>query len=388
MIIIPELCFYCNNNDNEIQCQEAKSRGNWRPFIQIGSKMSIFWNKKDETSDETYEEESEEESDGDDGLKSDEPGQKFDVFTIDELNEERKEQVKDDKKIELQPDFVAPKQQEPKKSKMTKFRTIYIKNMQSKLPQLKWLPGELLFFIHEKDNTETIEKFRQSVERFKVVSLMIYCVANPKYEIVSLSLSTPLITLYLDLKPQIQRQCVSIPSDLVKIISASDVTVVFPGKIDWYYERKYDHYLMLKDINRESLELSKIVYLDDYYKILSINDSGKDICLHLKLIYWLFQIKFDAQLHGNYMSLSAMWKNLFNFYGKLLIYLYWGLEKKRIYFEKNKKNGVDIRPYYLEDLLIDYGIVTDMSKEQLRQKLIENRKYPEPPLPNLPVSKK
>ena len=130
----------------------------------------------------------------------------------------------------------------------------------------------------------------------------------------------------------------------------------------------------------------KVVELSSYRDILHICNTGKEVCEHMKMIYWLFQIKIDSQLHGNKIprNPSGAWRNLLDHYGKLLIYEYWALNEKLDRYNQNSKNGVDVSPIYLDDLLIRHKIVNDMSREDLKNKLLGGRNYPDPPLPNLP----
>ncbi|OHT01404.1 hypothetical protein TRFO_31843 [Tritrichomonas foetus] len=328
------------------------------------------------------------------------PKQPVFVLAVNALDAEEKKDdenaQKKEEQIQYLPDFIPPEQQGPSKSKTTKYRTIYCKNMQSKLPTLKWLPGELLQIRLNSDDDATFDKFEQSVRQFKIVSIMIFCETNEEekiYNISALTFSTPLVTVYFDFRQILVRtkNKITIPHKLLQIVSSPDVTIICPGRRDWHYSLSHNHLEILKDLNSDTFGFeNNIVYLEDFREKLYICKSGKEVCEHMKMIYWLFQLKFDVQFHGNQipLSLTPQWKNLVSIYGKMLIFTYYALQEKLEQYTINPKNGVNIKPIYLENLLIEHKLVENMDLNTLRKKLIGFMQYPNPPLPNLPVSTK
>lgn len=308
-------------------------------------------------------------------------------FNIDfDKLEETENEPKKEAPIVITTDFVQVQPAVPVKKKETKFRSIYTKNMQVKLPSLKWLPGEMLFLRGNDGDKVIFEKFRESVDQYNVVSMMIFAEEDQVYDMGAITFSTPLITVFLYLN-QSSKRTVQIPKEILSVMSASDVTVIMPGKFDWHYTQQKDHFERIQDLSSENIGFSgKIVHLSSYRDKLHICNTGKGVCEHMKMIYWLFQVKIDSQLHGNKIpqNPSGGWKVLLDHYGKLLVYLYWALSEKLEKYDQNPKNGVDMSPIYLEDLIIRYDIVTDMSRGDLKNKLLGGRNYPNPPLPNLP----
>lgn len=303
---------------------------------------------------------------------------------LDELVDNEENENNKELSVVITTDFFPVQHAIPIKKKDTKFRSIYTKNMQVKLPSLKWLPGEMLFLRGNDGDKAIYDKFKDSVNQFKIVSMMIYAEEDPVYDMGAITFSTPLLTVFFYIS---SKRSIQIPKEILLIISGSDITIIMPGKFDWHYTLQKDHFERIQDMSSESIGFAgKVVELANYRELLHICNTGKGVCEHMKMIYWLFQVKIDSQLHGNKIpqNPSGNWKALLDHYGKLLIYEYWALNEKLAKYNQSPKNGVDTSPIYLEDLLIRYGIVTDMDHNDLRNKLLGGRKYPNPPLPNLP----
>lgn len=296
---------------------------------------------------------------------------------------------KQETSIVVVPDFVPIQPAVPCKKKDTKFRSIYTKNMQVKLPSLKWLPGQIVYLRGNDNDKAIFDMFKESVNKFKIVSIMIFAEEEPQYNMAAITFSTPLLTVFFHIATMCAKtkNKLEIPQEILGVISRTDITIVIPGKYDWHYTLQTDHLERLIDKSTINLKFAvNPIELVDYRDMLHICNTGKGVCEHMKMIYWLFQFKIDSQLHGNTIpaSPSGNWKNLIDHYGKLLIYEYWALNEKLYKYNQNPKNGVDTSPIYLEDLLIRYKIVNNMTQEELRKKLLGGRSYPNPPLPNLP----
>ena len=278
-----------------------------------------------------------------------------------------------------------------KATKHAKQRTIFTRNMFQFEPKLRWLPGEFhVFRRNMQENHQAITTFCQSAASFRIVSLMIYAEAEPIYRIVMFTLSTPLITILFDVRSTSGAGRLVLPEPITKVIGNPNVIVVCPGINDWYYGSHTNHLSMLRDIVHP-LPQMKIRFVQDFETTLHINRSGKDVCEHMKMIYWLFQVKIDVQFHGNVIRWSVVppeWKQFLDIYGKLLIYLYWGLCKKQKAFDKNPKKGVDMEPIYLEDLIMEKRLYDATDRQELREMLIGKAQYPDPPLPGLAVPSK
>lgn len=274
-----------------------------------------------------------------------------------------------------------------KSNKNAKQRTIFTKNMFQFEPKLRWLPGEFhVFRKNPVENQQAIETFCQSAASFRIVSLMIYAEAEPIYRVVLFTLSTPLITILFDLRSWAHQRIV-MPDVIMRVIGNPNVVVVCPGMNDWYYGSNNNHLSMLRDVV-SPLPQMKIRYVQDFATTLHINRSGKDVCEHMKMIYWLFQVKIDVQFHGGairWAVIPSEWRQFTDVYGKLLIYLYWGLCKKQKLFDKNPKPGLDMSPIYLEDLILEKRLYDTDDKAKLREMLIGKARYPDPPLPDLAV---
>jgi hypothetical protein len=261
--------------------------------------------------------------------------------------------------------------------------------MMVSLPRLLWLPGDFYQIRWTDSDAPSIAQFCESALAHSVASLMIYAEATPLYRICLFTLSTPTLTLLFDAaREQAKRKGrLSLPPDLLATLSDERVTVVCPGQNDWHSSSPSDHLLMLHDVFTALPAFRRLRYVKDYENSLCIQPSGPQLCAHLKMMRWMFQVVIDSQLHGLRLQSSALtmqWRTLTDHYGKMLIFLFWALEEKQRLYDENPAKGLTISPIYLEDLLTRRRIVTDMSVEDLRQKLIGAGRYPNPPLPRLP----
>jgi hypothetical protein len=144
---------------------------------------------------------------------------------------------------------------------------------------------------------------------------------------------------------------------------------------------------MLRDVVVALPNFKRLILLRQYEDSLNIQPTVQQMCCHLRMLRWLFQISFDVQLHGLKQQSSALpkqWRTLIDYYGKLLIFLYWGLELEQQLFNQNSTKGVNLDPIYLERLLKDYRVVEHIEQDELRRKLIGPGRYPDPPLPRIP----
>ena len=251
------------------------------------------------------------------------------------------------------------------------------------LPKLQWLPGETLQIFGGENDGEVLSKLKESASFFRIMSLMIF--SERSDEISLLCFSTPLVTVFFDIRSKAPK----LPQEIIDISLDDKITIVCPGTTDWIYSHQWNQLDKLYSTFLYFGTISSIQYLENFEKTLAINKSGKDVCEHIKMFYWLFQIKIDSHLHGGSIPkpLTPQWKNLVHMYGKLLVYCFMALCEKQRKYNANPKFGVDISPIYLENLLIRKRIVEGISEDELRHKLIGNQSYPNPPLPNLPVPK-
>lgn len=285
-------------------------------------------------------------------------------------------------------DFDNPSAPNPKANKKTKQRTIFTKNMFQTMPKLKWLPGECHLIGNSESDADAIQTFIQTARTFQIVSLMIFAEVEGVYSVNLFTLSTPLCTLIFDVREarRFQRR-ISLPKGVYELLSQPKITVVCPGATDWHYSQAENHRSLLLDIVDIPTSTNNVKYIQSFEDSLHINRSGKDICAHMKMLHWLFQIKI-GQLHGGPIRsypLSETWQQYADCYGKSLIYLYWALCMKQEIFDRNPKLGVDMSPIYLEDLIIEKRLTDITDKKELHTKLFgPMERYPNPPLPNLP----
>jgi hypothetical protein len=271
-------------------------------------------------------------------------------------------------------------------TKWTKHHAIFTKEMLTALPELLWLPGDFYPLQWNEHDAPYLAQFSQSATKFGVVSLMIYAETLPLYQISCFTFSTPVLTLLLDL-PRKLNSLIQIPRELFETLEGPDLIVVCPGEKDWHFTAQNDHLIMLRDVVVTVPNFKKLIFLQNYEVSLNIQPTVPQLCSHLRMLRWLFQIFFDAQLHGRKRQSSALtkqWRTLIDYYGKLLIFLYWGLELKQQLFDHNSTKGVNLEPIYLEQLLTDYRVVEDIEPDELRRKLIGQGRYPAPPLPRMP----
>jgi len=287
---------------------------------------------------------------------------------------------------------------EKSKSKTTKRISVFTKNMQTKLPRLLFLPGRTetinLDMVNEERYVKVIDEFYEDAKSSRIVSMMIYVDLQSSVSEISpctiVSFSTPNLSVAMNVRPTISKgKSVVFPAKILEILEDSDIKVIIPGKTDWFYDNSNDFYERLKN-DSSKLTICNTIQIVDYYKYLNIIETGKNVCGHMKLIHWIFQINFEYHLNGKNVStpLSMSWKNMIHKYGSLLIYAYMALEQKREMYLNDMSKGVDRNPIYLEHLLIANGIVNDMTEDVLREKLIGRYSYPDPPLPDTPVSTK
>lgn len=292
-------------------------------------------------------------------------------------------------------DFAPEECAKSSSSKNTKFRTIWVKNMSIKMPSLEWLPGEFEQIRGTENDRNVLNKFLNSVSIFRIISMMIYAETEGGYKVTMVTFSTPMLTIcyYFHSKRKIAGSTnlgyIQLPEEILDVLKDPTIPKIMPGKNDWYYQEGQDHLAILYSYFTVPPRIENVIYIDNYQEKLHILPSGKDICTHVKLIHWIFQIKIDFQLHGNPVvtPLTNQWKKFADFYGKLLLYAYYALERKLHSYEVNPKTGVDTHPYYLEYLIPKLKLPVIKSAEEIRKLLIGNRKYPNPPLPDLPTGK-
>jgi hypothetical protein len=269
----------------------------------------------------------------------------------------------------------------------TKQRSIFTKEMLTALPGLLWLPGDFCQFRwNESDDAPIIAQFRQSAFDFRVISVMIYAEATPLCRITLFTFSTPLLTLLFDPIRNEQPSGFTLPRSLLDILNDSRLIVVYPGPKDWHSTSAHNHLTLLEDLLLIIPNFKNVKTFHELELSLHIQPSVTQLCSHLRMIRWLFQITFESQLHGTRQQswvLTQQWKTLTDHYGKLLIYFYWRLEEKQRVFDENSGKGLDLSPLYLEHLLRRHGIEVCMEEKDLRQKLIGTASYPKPPLPRL-----
>jgi hypothetical protein len=277
-------------------------------------------------------------------------------------------------------------------SKATRQRTIYTKNMQNNLPELQWLPGTTKQ-LHWNDQDEVIiREFVGSAESFGIISLMSFAAArDSKYVIAFVVFSTPTMTIWFDLRDHERaRRRLVFPETLRAFLSSADILVVCPGEKDWSSRWSTSNFLnsLAESFQPTWPDFKHPIFLDRFVTDLCINESGTGVCQHMKFIYWLFQVRIrtdaDVSTFAHLTFLPPNAQGIFGLYGKLLVYLYWAQCEKLRKFKADMKYGVDMDPIYLEDLLIAKGIVNDCDADTLRQNLLKNRRYPDPPLPGLP----
>jgi hypothetical protein len=291
-------------------------------------------------------------------------------------------------------DFDPPPTSQKTSSSVTKQRTIYTRNMSQTMPRLLWLPGEFKLLRGDSDaDRECLDSFCANARDFGIMSIMIYAEIFQNYQISLVTLSHPLMTIVIDVKTQLGRgPRLTWPTDLKRLLEDKDMIVVCPGATDWLCNTlAQDHLRMLRDVFLDFPQIPSLCCIQDFEETLHINPSGRDACTHIKMLYWIFQLKIDIQIHGCQRfgpRLSDQWRMLTDHYGKLLIFLYWALCEKQEAFNKFPTDGVNMSPIYLEDLLIRRQIVTDKAEDELRALLIgPHFKYPNPPLPRLPSGK-
>lgn len=308
----------------------------------------------------------------------------------DEINIEM-EKCEDNKANEVvPPDHITTI--EKSKSKVTKRISIYEKNMQTRLPKLVNIPGKIetinLEMIDDERYQKIVDEFCENAKSYGIISMMIFLelksLETTKIPFTIVAFSTPLMTIAMDVRRIIAKKkgIVSFPGKLVDLIKNESIKVIIPGIDDWIYDDTTDYFTQL--IEESNLRISDPIQITDYYKKLNIIPTGKNICEHMKLINWIFQINFETHLNGSKvtMPLSPQWKMMIHKYGSLLIYAYFALEEKNKSYQQDRKFGVDRDPIYLEDILIRHNIVTNMSKDELMKFLIGKNKYPSPPLPD------
>ena len=270
-----------------------------------------------------------------------------------------------------------------KHQKGTKLRSIYNKEMTSQLPSIKWLPGEF-FVLYGVNDEEHIKNFVNNALKYKIISLMIY--TSEKNPFLFLAFSTINITLSLNLLNFIKEgKSIIIPPEIHDLLNNSSILVIIPGLTDWIYTKTginlFDEF---KDYLNEVPKFPNLISISDFTNKLKIQPTSKDISEHLKLIFWIFQNKFDFQIHGSeiLIPLTKQWEKLMHFYGSLLIYSYYALKIKEEEFLLNPSKGVNLEPIYLETILKKYDILLE-DELIIKKKLIGLRKYPNPYLPNI-----
>jgi hypothetical protein len=288
--------------------------------------------------------------------------------------------------LAFRPPSPPPSKSVPRK---TKRRAIFTKEMMGNLPRLRWLPGDFYQFRWADPDPPFIPRFCESAALFDIISIMIYCENVPVYRLSLFTLSTPLITILFDLSVCYSsgRGGVRLPPALTELLARPNLTVVCPGDNDWFSGAGDDHLLMLRDLLSELPNFHRLKKIKEFEETLFIQPSGPQLCSHLKMMRWIFQLVIESQLHGMKQQsaiLPVQWKTLTDHYGKMLIFLFWALEQKQERFDRSPEKGLCLEPIYLEDLLIEYGIVRNMDKDALRKQLIGTIPYPNPPLPRLP----
>lgn len=271
-------------------------------------------------------------------------------------------------------------------------RNIYEKNMRSSLPLLKWLPSKYVFVNGDTPLPNDIEEFICSAKKHCVVSLMIYTektTNNEKSKILMCTFSTLDMTIILNLRSNlIKSNSFSLPMQMISILSDPQITLVLPGIVDWCNGCDINLFDLFKDYISVMPTFPKVEYINSFYERLRILKTGKDMCEHMKLLQWVFQIKINHHLHGAtiLLPLTDQWSQLLHLYGTLLVYGYLALRNKEIEFRKFYKNGVNVSPMYLQDMILQYNLST-LSREDLIKKLIGSSRYPNPSLPNQPLRK-
>ena len=309
------------------------------------------------------------------------------IFT--EKSKQKIEEKKED-------DIVAPSEKikfeaKPSKIKGTKKISIYTKNMQSNLPELKKIAGKTYSVKFDQIDSKIFDEFKTNAERYKIISIMLYLEkenTSPKL----ISLTAPTITLVTDIRSVINNTKKLFSQDLLELLKDPSITKVIPGPTDWapWNQTDYAHFL------KESTNLSSVdvtfTSITDFISKLNIIPSGKDVCEHMKFIYWIFQIKFESSIIGSdiVLPLSEKWRTMVHKYGSLLCFVYWALENKYENYMEDMTYGTNPDPIYLEYILHDHlDCYSEKSTDEIRKELIgPYKKYPSPPLPNLPRSTK
>lgn len=271
--------------------------------------------------------------------------------------------------------------------KKAKAKAVFTRNMNLEVPLLRWLPGEIAVVTPQSNSIEAINAFCQEAFKMKLTSLMIYVQKDSNnYTLILLAFSCIKYTIIFDVRRFVSMfNHFELPPQIANLLCDPRVIVVMPGQHDWLVKEDKDLLQSLRVISPRLPHFGCEVYISNYIKKLKIQPSGKDVTEHMKLIHWLFQVRINNQMNGRIIpgALTDAWMQMVHHYGSLLVLGYWALEEKLRCFMHSPKFGVTLSPIYLDDILIETGFVTDMTKEELRKKLLGSGRYPDPPLPHI-----
>ncbi|EAY20383.1 hypothetical protein TVAG_109950 [Trichomonas vaginalis G3] len=273
-----------------------------------------------------------------------------------------------------------PENRKPKSKQLSIFTNL--KTLNNLVPNLLWLPGRPEVMRMKDVNDPRINEFDLIAQKYKVISVfLLYDNQEPGF--CAVSFSVPLLTLIYDIRETFKSslKIIHFPPKIEQILQNPNYKVIIPGKTDFGPSAVQDD-IWTSFIQITSLKnIRNLVELTSYYDYLNLIQSGSGLCEHLKLISWVFQIKFEYTKVGSKVRriTDENWPRILHKYGNLLIYLYWVLEEKYENFKSYRKFGVNTDPVYLENLIFNNKLDDDPI-DKIKEKLVD-KAYPNPPYP-------
>ena len=277
------------------------------------------------------------------------------------------------------------------KKKGTKKISIYTKNMQSSLPDLKKIAGTAYSVKLDQVDPALVEEFKACAKRYSIISIMLYLEKEDTEYPKLISLTAPTITLVADFRSAVNASQKVFPEWFLELVNDPNITKVVPGPTDWAPWDQNDYVKYLKVSTNIGTDIT-LTYITDFIDKLNVIPSGKDVSEHMKFIYWIFQLKFENSIIGAniIMPLSEKWRTMVHKYGSLLCFIYLALQIKYEDYIEDKTYGTNPDPIYLETILHDHiDCYSSIPPQEIQKELIgPYKKYPNPPLPNIPRSTK